>query len=74
MATCIQCNKGWNSWGSNENLCSDMCESAYSYNLRSIVKSIVASITLHQAKTLYSLIGDEYLFHKAFEEELENKL
>lgn len=74
MATCIQCSKGWNSWGSNDNFCGDMCENAHKYNLRAIVKSIVATMTLHQAKTLYDLIGDEYLFHEAFAEELESKL
>ena len=74
MATCIQCSKGWNSWGSNDNFCGDTCERVYKYSLQSVVKSIILTMTLHQAKTLYDLIGDEYLFHEVFAEELEKIL
>ncbi len=55
MAECIECKKGWNSWGSGDNFCCENCEISYINHFKPIIFSFIESLNKTQ-KDLFKKI------------------
>lgn len=57
MATCLECNKGWNSWGSYDDFCSDECENTRAKRDKETAQKLLSSLTVEQIKQLDCLLS-----------------
>jgi hypothetical protein len=64
MATCIRCGHGWNSWGSNDQFCSEKCEQENKAELTDKIWDLHNKLSDTQINILKSIInlsiGDEH--------------
>lgn len=56
MATCVNCDKEWNSWGNGDSFCSDECEGEHLNKIHLMLGKLVAISSPDARSLLMSII------------------
>lgn len=56
MATCLRCNRQWNSWGSDDEFCSSGCETDYDLETRLRARELLVGLESEQIESLKDIL------------------
>ena len=74
MANCIACKNGWNSFGTYESFCSEVCEENYKDKLLSLLTPLLGNAESGTILQLWNLVLDDITFTECFEELVEKEI